>query len=121
MKKLIYLTRDDKKLLDEFIIENNGRGINSFVDYACELGYKTSVSAMHRYVTKLFKINKKKELKKFRFITRTDKGLLDDHIEENRYLNIKDNMIFIIKLGYQVSQSAMHRYMVGLRGGKNGR
>lgn len=59
-------------------------------------------------------------LKKLMFITLGDKKKLDNHIRDNRYRNIKDNIEFAKQIGYQVSQSSMHRYMVGLRGGESG-
>ncbi len=60
-------------------------------------------------------------LKKLMFITRRDKQKLDLYIVNNRYRNIKDNVLFANSLGYLTSRTAMHRYMKKLKGVENGR
>ncbi|THB00291.1 hypothetical protein E6R41_26135 [Citrobacter freundii] len=54
-------------------------------------------------------------MKKLRFITAKDKRQLDEHIQNNRYLNAEDNIRQAKLMGYTTSRSAMYRYMTELR------
>lgn len=53
MKKLRFITLPDKQKLDEHIIYNCFHNIADIVMYARRLGYKTSRTAIHRYMQKL--------------------------------------------------------------------
>lgn len=59
-------------------------------------------------------------LKKLIFITAKDKRHLDEHIQNNRFKNVVDNMNCAKSLGYITSRSAMYRYMGKLKVNTNG-
>ena len=53
LKKLMFLTINDKNALDEYIKANRFRNVKDNMRFAELLGYGTSKSAMCRYIKKI--------------------------------------------------------------------